>query len=167
MSASLTAAVIADTHLPRGRRRLPEACVERLRAADLVIHAGDFSAVEAYEEIAALARRLVAVHGNVDAAELRRRLPEQVEVEVGGARLAVVHDAGPAPGRLARMRRRFPDCDAVIFAHSHMPLLERDPAGFQIFNPGSPTERRRAPVHGMGIAGIGNEGVRFEHVELP
>ena len=159
-------AIIADTHLPRGSRRLPDACVERLRAADLVIHAGDFSTSGAHDDIEALSKRLVAVHGNVDDSELRRRLPEQAEVEVDGARIAVIHDAGPARGRLGRMRRRFPDAAAVVFGHSHMPLLERDERGFQIFNPGSPTERRRAPSRTMGIARIGSDGVRFEHVEL-
>ena len=158
-------AVIADTHLPRGSRRLPEACVERIRAADLVIHAGDFSSRPAYDEIASLSRELVAVHGNVDDAELRRRLPERVEVDVGGARIAVIHDAGPKQGRLRRLRALFPGADAVVFGHSHMPLLERDGA-FQIFNPGSPTERRRAPVRTMGIAETGGEALVFRHLEL-
>ena len=39
--------------------------------------------------------------------------------------------------------RRFPEADAVIFGHSHLPLHEAR-EGFQVFNPGSPTERRRA-----------------------
>jgi predicted phosphodiesterase len=86
-------------------------------------------------------------------------------VEVDGARLAVVHDAGPRRGRLARMRRRFPEAAAVVFGHSHIPLHERDGA-FQIFNPGSPTERRRAPRHTMGIATVRGGEVRFEHVVL-
>jgi putative phosphoesterase len=161
-----TIALIADTHLPRGSRRLPEACIARLRAADLVIHAGDFSTAEVHDELAGIANRLVGVHGNVDDAALRRRLPERAEVEVAGALIAVVHDAGPARGRLERLRRLFPDAHAVVFGHSHMPLLERD-GGFQIFNPGSPTERRRAPVRTMGVAKMGNEGLRFRHVELP
>ena len=158
-------AVIADTHLPRGSRRLPDACVERLRAADLVIHAGDFSTAAAYEEIGAMTKDLVAVHGNVDDAELRRQLPERTEVTVGPVRIGVIHDAGPARGRLERMRRLFPGVDAVVFGHSHMPLLERE-GDFQIFNPGSPTERRRAPVRTMGIASVGG-GLRFEHLDLP
>jgi putative phosphoesterase len=162
-----TVAVIADTHLPRGSRRLPDACVERLRAADLVIHAGDFSAQQAFEEIASLSRRLVAVHGNVDEAALRRRLPERTEVQVGGVRIAVIHDAGARQGRLRRMRRLFPGADAVVFGHSHMPLLERGEDGFQIFNPGSPTERRRAPARTMGIARLDGHGAEFEHIELP
>ncbi len=166
MTAPVTVALIADTHLPRGSRRLPEACVERIRGADLVIHAGDFSAAAAYKEIAALAKRMVAVHGNVDDAALRRLLPEQVEVGLGGVVIAVIHDAGPKRGRLARLRRKFPGADAVIFGHSHMPLHEQD-GGFQIFNPGSPTERRRAPARTMGWARFGSKGVEFEHVELP
>ena len=158
-------AVIADTHLPRGSRRLPDACVERIRAADLVIHAGDFSSAGAYAELGELAKEVVAVHGNVDDAELRRHLPEQVEVDVAGARVGVIHDAGPARGRLARLRRLFPDADAVVFGHSHMPLLERD-GEFQIFNPGSPTERRRAPARTMGIATTGERGLQFRHINL-
>ena len=72
--------------------------------------------------------------------------------EIGARTVGLVHDAGQKDGRLARMRRRFPGADAVIFGHSHLPLHERDDDGFQIFNPGSPTERRRAPRHSMGIA---------------
>ena len=85
------------------------------------------------------------MHGNVDDAAVQAALPEAATIDADGARIAVVHDAGPARGRLARLRSRFPDADAVIFGHSHLPLHERDDDGFQIFNPGSPTERRRAP----------------------
>jgi putative phosphoesterase len=165
VSGAVVVAVVADTHLPRGSRRLPQECVKRLRAADLVIHAGDFSAAAAHDEVASLAKRLVAVHGNVDDAELRRRLPETAEVTVAGVRICVVHDAGPTKGRLERLRRRFPDAGAVIFGHSHMPLHECD-GDFQIFNPGSPTERRRAPARTMGIAEISDGEARFRLVEL-
>jgi putative phosphoesterase len=161
----LEIAVIADTHLPRGRRRLPETCVERIRAADLLIGAGDFSTAAAYEEIAALGTPLVGVHGNVDDAELRARLPERTVVEAEGARIGVLHDAGPKRGRLARLRRAFADADAVVFGHSHLPLYESEDA-FQIFNPGSPTERRRAPGHTMGIAIVDGGEVRFRLVEV-
>jgi uncharacterized protein len=162
----LILAVVGDTHLPRGRRRLPGECVARIAAADLVIHTGDFSTLATYEEIASIGPELVAVHGNVDEPRLRERLPERAEVEVGGARVGVIHDAGPRRGRLARMRRAFPDCDAVIFGHSHLPLHESE-QGFQIFNPGSPTERRRAPRHTMGIAELEGGEIRFGHLALP
>jgi putative phosphoesterase len=109
---------------------------------------------------------VVAVHGNVDDPEVRAALPEQTTVDAGGAKIALVHDAGPARGRLARMRGRFPDAGAVVFGHSHIPLHEQDASGFQIFNPGSPTERRRAPRHTMGIASVHAGRVRFELVTL-
>jgi putative phosphoesterase len=159
-------AVLADTHMPKGGRALPERCVELLRGADATLHAGDFFAVETLREIEALSRGPVhAVHGNVDEAELRAALPEALEVELGGARVAMVHDAGPAKGRVGRMRRRFPDADAVIFGHSHLPLHEEED-GLQIFNPGSPTERRRAPRHSMGVLRVESGRPLFEHVWL-
>jgi uncharacterized protein len=159
-------AIVSDTHLPRGARRLPDGCTERLRAADLIVHAGDLSARSVLAELEAFGPPVVAVHGNVDDTELRALLPEQRVVELGGARIGVVHDAGPAKGRLARLRRRFAGCDAAIFGHSHIPLHERSDDGFQIFNPGSPTDRRRQPVHTMGTATIRDGAVAFELVAL-
>jgi putative phosphoesterase len=159
-------AVISDTHLPRGRRRLPDACLEQLRDADLILHAGDFSAPEVLDALEALGPPLAAVHGNTDELGVCRRLPPARIVDAGGARIALVHDAGPASGRLARLRRRFPDADAVVFGHSHIPLHERDEAGFQIFNPGSPTDRRRQPHHTMGVAHVHDGAVRFELIDL-
>ena len=158
-------AVISDTHMPRGARRLPPACVERLAAADLILHAGDVMTAEVLEELERLGP-VVAVRGNMDRGRLGQALPEQRVVEAAGARIAMVHDAGPAPGRLGRMRRRFPDADAVVFGHSHIPLHQRDAGGFQIFNPGSPTERRRAPTHTMGWARVKAGRIDFELVHL-
>ncbi len=157
-------ALIADTHLPRGDRPLPEACLEALRAADLIVHAGDFSRPSVLEDLRALAP-VAAVHGNVDSPELRRDLPEQLSLDLGGIVLGVIHDAGPAKGRLERLRARFPDADAVVFGHSHMPLHEKV-GGFQIFNPGSPTERRRAPHRSMGEATVADGRIEFRHRTL-
>ncbi|HLY49406.1 MAG TPA: metallophosphoesterase family protein [Solirubrobacteraceae bacterium] len=158
-------AVIADTHMPRGRRRLPGACVERLRGLDLIVHAGDFTALEVLDQFNAYGP-LIAVRGNVDEPAIRAVLPETVEVDVAGRRIAVIHDAGPANGRLGRLRRRFPAADAVVFGHSHLPLHERAEDGFQIFNPGSPTERRRAPWPSMGVALIESGQLSFELIPL-
>ena len=158
-------AVISDTHLPRGTRALPHACVELLRRADLILHAGDFVAPEVLGELEGLGR-VAAVHGNVDLPELRSRLPAERQVEAAGARIGMVHDAGPAARRLERLRRRFPDAAAVVFGHSHIPLHEVADDGFQIFNPGSPTDRRRQPRHTMGLATVENASVRFELVSL-
>jgi uncharacterized protein len=160
-------AVISDTHLPRGTRRLPDACLDRLAAADAILHAGDFSTTEVLDEIAAIGPPLHAVHGNVDDPDVTMRLPAARLVPAEDVRIAMVHDAGAAAGRLERMRRRFPDADAVVFGHSHIPLHEQDLDGaFQIFNPGSPTDRRRQPRHTMGLAHVRGDSVRFELLDL-
>jgi uncharacterized protein len=160
-------AVISDTHLPRGARRLPDACVERIAAAGLLLHAGDFSTLDVLRELEAIGPPVIGVHGNVDSADLRRLLPEERIVAAEGARIAMVHDAGPSTGRLERMRRRFGDrAGVVVFGHSHLPLHEQAPDGFQILNPGSPTERRRAPTHTMGLIHVADGSSRCELVSL-
>jgi len=158
-------AIISDTHMPRRNRALPTACVEQLRGADAILHAGDLMELSVLSELEALGPPVHAVRGNVDSAELQARLPLSRVVDAAGARIAMIHDAGPATGRLERMRRRFPEVEAVVFGHSHIPLHEeRD--GFAIFNPGSPTERRRSPQHTMGIATVHHARVTFELLPL-
>jgi putative phosphoesterase len=120
------------------------------------------STASALAELQAIGPPVRAVHGNVDSAELRARLPERRTVQAEGFRIAMVHDAGPARGRLDRMRRAFPQADAVVFGHSHIPLHERADDGFAIFNPGSPTDRRRQPRHTMGRAMITAGKISFE-----
>jgi hypothetical protein len=159
-------ALVSDTHLPRGARRLPEACVARLRAADLVIHAGDLVREEVLDALEALGPPVRAVHGNVDEPALQARLPAELVLDLDGVRLAVVHDAGPARGRAARMRRRFPDAHAVVFGHSHVPLHEVADDGLVLFNPGSPTDRRRQPRHTMGAGRTQDGALELELVAL-
>lgn len=160
-------AIVSDTHMPKGARALPPACAERLAAADLILHAGDLVREEVLWELQAYGE-VVAVHGNVDDGRLRALLPaERIVALPGGARIAMTHDAGPSQGRMERAKRRFPDADALVFGHSHLPLHETDPgSGFQLFNPGSPTERRRAPHHTMGVATVTGRSIRFELVVL-
>jgi len=136
-------ALLADTHMPRGARRLPEECRALLGRAGLILHAGDFTAASVLDELRALAP-VEAVHGNQDDAALRSSLPEQHVVEVGGVRIGLVHDAGRREGRHERLAAAFPGCDAVAYGHSHIPELARH-GEVWILNPGSPTERRRAP----------------------
>jgi hypothetical protein len=168
LSGPVRVAIVADTHLSGGRA-LPARCAEIASGCDAVIHAGDFSDGAALESVRGLGPPLHAVHGNVDSAEVRAALPERAEVTIAGVRFAIVHDAGAAQGRLERMRREFPKADVVVFGHSHMPLHEQASAAggpFQIFNPGSPTQRRRAPGHTIGIAVIENGTARLRHVDL-
>jgi uncharacterized protein len=151
-------AVIADTHMPRGGRRLPDACVERLRAADLILHAGDVTAAAVLDELAALGPPVQAVHGNMDEPALRERLPETLVVEAAGLRIGITHDPGPRAGREERLVRRFPGCAAVVYGHTHLPQVERVGEKW-ILNPGSPTERRRARAHTMLVLEISNRRI--------
>jgi putative phosphoesterase len=160
-------AIISDTHLPRGGRALPEACVARLRAADLILHAGDLIRLEVLAMLEALGPPVAAVHGNVDDGPVRARLPAERRVVAGNVEIGMVHDAGPATGRLERQRRAFAGCAAVVFGHSHIPLHEASPDGaFQLFNPGSPTDRRRQPRHTMGEATVTGSTIAFAIVDL-
>jgi putative phosphoesterase len=158
-------AIISDTHMPRGARTLPPDCVERCRAADAILHAGDLVDVGVLQMLRALGPPVHAIHGNVDSAGVRALLPARLELVLDGARIGMVHIPGPARGRPARLRADFPTADAVIFGHTHMPEHD-ERGGFQIFNPGSPTERRRAPAHTMGLARIADGRVSFELVEV-
>jgi hypothetical protein len=145
---SVRIAVISDTHMPRKGFALPPACLERLSAADLIVHAGDWSSIEAVAMVRGIGPPVVGVRGNVEEAAVRAALPATAEAEAGGVRIGVVHDGGPGAGRLGRLRRRFPAADAVVFGHSHIPWHEAAD-GFQVVNPGSPTDRRRSPRHTM------------------
>jgi len=146
--APVLVAVLADTHMPRGSRRLPEECVERIRRADLVLHAGDVTTASFLDELRALGPPVEAVVGNVDEPALQTSLPETRVVEAGGVRIGLVHVPGPAAGREARLAARFPGCAAVVYGHTHLPQVARW-EGTWILNPGSPTERRRAPARTM------------------
>lgn len=140
--------------------------MQRLRGADLILHAGDVMTDAALRSIEAYGPPVLAVRGNVDDAALHARLPAERLVEVDGAHIAMVHDAGPARGRLVRLRARFPDAHAAVFGHSHLPLHERAEDGFEVFNPGSPTLRRRAPAHTMGLARVEGGRPTFALIEL-
>jgi putative phosphoesterase len=141
-------ALLGDTHLPRGARRLPDACVEILRDADLILHTGDFTTLSVLEELRELGP-VEGVHGNMDEAALRALLPARLVVHEG-LRIGVVHSDGPRAGREARLRAWFPDCDLVAYGHSHQPEIVRHDECW-IVNPGSPTERRRAPAHTIAV----------------
>jgi uncharacterized protein len=148
--------------MPRGTRRLPKECLRLLAESDRILHAGDFVSVAVYEDLGKLAP-VDGVVGNMDEPDLRLVLPPTIVVEHEGVRIGIVHDAGPAAGRAARLVEAFPDCDAVVYGHTHVPEATRLGETW-ILNPGSPTERRQAPTHTMIELRI--EGKRLEAVVL-
>ncbi len=141
--------VLADTHIRRGsKRRLPDARYAHLETADVVLHAGDVVVSDVLDELSGFAP-VHAVLGNNDA-ELVGVLPETRVIDVDGVRIGMIHDSGPATGRAGRLHRRFPDADVVVFGHSHIPWDAEGVEGQLLFNPGSPTERRRQPHRTLG-----------------
>jgi putative phosphoesterase len=137
--------LIADTHVPKRARDLPPQVWDAVAAADVVIHAGDWVEPGLLDVLESRARRLVACWGNNDGDELRLRLPERADVELGGLRFTVTHETGGAAGREARMARAYPETDVLVFGHSHIPWDTTAETGLRLLNPGSPTDRRRQP----------------------
>ena len=141
--------VLADTHVQaRSSRRLPDTAYAHLSEADVVLHAGDVVSPALLDELAGFAP-VHAVLGNNDH-DLVGVLPEAVELELAGVRVAMVHDSGASAGRPGRLRRRFPTAGLVVFGHSHLPYDDLGEGGQRLFNPGSATWKRTAPRHTLG-----------------
>lgn len=152
--ASVRIAVLSDTHAPRHWKSCPVRVAEHLRGADVILHGGDVCTVNVLDELSAFAP-VHAVLGNNDGPDVEQwGAPEVLRLDVEGLRIAMIHDSGQANGRLPRLRRRFPDADLVIFGHSHITWDETADDGFRIFNPGSPTDKRRQPHGTMGLLAI-------------
>ncbi|HWL64451.1 MAG TPA: metallophosphoesterase family protein [Actinomycetota bacterium] len=154
-------AVVADTHTHGMSRTIPMGAWPYLETADHILHAGDVTDPAVLGELKALAP-VTAVMGNCDSFDIRDwGATDEVEIEVGGISIAMLHDSGPTKGRRDRMRKRFPGARVVVFGHSHMPFNE-DENGLLLFNPGSPTWPRRAPFTSMGLLWIENGTVEGE-----
>ncbi|MCD4525850.1 metallophosphoesterase [Nocardioides sp. cx-173] len=156
--------LLADTHVPKRARDLPERVWAEVEAADLVVHAGDWVEPSLLDALEARSRRLLACYGNNDGVELRRRLPEVARAVVDGVRLAVVHETGSAQGREQRCAAAYPDDDVLVFGHSHIPWDTTTATGLRLLNPGSPTDRRRQP-HCTFMTAVALDG-RLTDVEL-
>jgi len=145
--------VLADTHAPRRWKSCPPAVAAWLRRADAILHAGDVCVGSVLDELAGYAP-VHAVVGNNDAPDVVAwGARPTLETELAGLKVSMIHDAGAADGRLRRMRTTFPHADVVVYGHSHIPLDARN-GGFRIFNPGSPTDRRRQPHGTIGLLEI-------------
>ena len=144
---------------------MPAVVWELADAADLILHAGDVTDQEVLDALGERAPTF-AVWGNNDH-DLSDVLPLDLTLERAGVLMAMVHDSGPKAGRGSRMARRFPEADVVIFGHSHQPVAEQSSHGQLLFNPGSPTQRRRQPVHTVGWLELrGSAVVQAEILEV-
>ena len=150
---TVRAVVLADTHAPRRWRQCPPIIARYLRQADLILHAGDVCTAGVLDELSGYAPVLV-VRGNNDGEDIAAwGAQEAVEFDLAGLPVAMIHDSGPSAGRCARLRRRFPTAHLVVFGHSHIPA-DQAADGVRIFNPGSPTDRRRQPHGTFGLLHI-------------
>jgi len=150
--------VLADTHAPRRWRGVPPGVAEHLRTAELILHAGDVCTVDVLDELSGYAP-VRAVRGNNDGPDIAAwGAPDRLVMDIDGLAVGMIHDSGAATGRLARMRRAFPECQLVVFGHSHIPM-DISEVGLRLFNPGSPTDRRRQPQGTLGVLEI--EGGRL------
>lgn len=159
--------LLSDTHAPRFWKGLPPAVAEHLVGADLILHAGDVCVPSVLDELAAYAPVRVVL-GNNDGPEVAAwGAEETLELDLDGLGVAMIHDAGAKQGRTARMRRRFPEADLVVFGHSHIPLDETGDS-VRIVNPGSPTDKRRQPFRTLGLLEVrAGQLVSLELVPIP
>jgi putative phosphoesterase len=142
-------------------RAVPPSVWPYLESADHILHGGDVEEPALLDELAALAP-LTVVMGNIDGMDIREwGAEDEVELDLGGVPIGMIHDSGLSKGRRGRMRKRFPKARVVVFGHSHMPMNEDD-GELLLFNPGSPTWKRRAPFASMGLLWIENGKVEGE-----
>ncbi|TMV52133.1 metallophosphoesterase [Paenibacillus mesophilus] len=156
--------VVSDTHLSTRARKLPSVLMEGLRHADVIIHAGDWFTTDVYEELSALAP-VVGVAGNGDGDDIINRFGMKRTVEYEGVRIGIVHGhEGPDRSTPERARLAFRDDpqDLIVFGHSHIPLLEKI-GDTVLFNPGSPTDKRRQLKYSFGIVTARNGTFEAEH----
>ncbi|HEU0244316.1 MAG TPA: metallophosphoesterase [Candidatus Limnocylindrales bacterium] len=148
-------ALVADTHLPRFGRALPRALVDGFERVgiDRIVHAGDWTDPVAVDLLEALAP-VDGVAGNNDAPALHERYGTRLILDLGGARIGVTHGhLGPGSTTPERARRAFEGerLDAIVFGHSHVPLVERQAGGTWLVNPGSPTDKRRQATFSWAV----------------
>lgn len=149
--------VISDTHMPRKSKSLPDKLLADLQDCDYIIHAGDWQTVELYNELKQFGP-VIGVTGNVDGPELKSLLKTKDILQVGNFHIGVVHGHGSGKTTEKRAIESFTadKVDCIVFGHSHIPV-NKEVGGIIIFNPGSPTDKRRQKQFSYGILTVGEE----------
>jgi uncharacterized protein len=150
--------VLSDTHLPKGKRKLPDILIKDILESEFIIHAGDFQRAETYKELADFGE-LLGVYGNTDDPEIKGLLPQSRICLIQGVKIGIVHGDGKGKTTEKRARAAFnkDEVDMIIFGHSHIPYL-RYHDGVLLFNPGSPTDKRKMPMFSHGMMEIDHVG---------
>jgi uncharacterized protein len=155
--------VLSDTHMPKKAKTLPPRLIEELQDTDLIIHAGDWQTVDVYNQLKTFAN-VAGVYGNVDDEDIKEMFPEIQIVEAGGFKIGITHGHGTGKTTEKRAIQKFANqkVDCIIFGHSHIPIKKYD-QGILIFNPGSPTDKRRQEKYSFGVIKIGDT-LEAEHI---
>ncbi|MEH7012483.1 metallophosphoesterase family protein [Neobacillus niacini] len=155
--------VLSDTHFPKRKKGLPTRLLEELKDVEIIIHAGDWLTIDVYHELQAYAR-VEGVYGNVDDEEIIGLLPSQKIVEVGGFTIGITHGHGKGKTTEKRAIASFEEekVDCIIFGHSHIPV-KRYEGDILIFNPGSPTDKRRQKLFSFGVITLSDK-IIAEHI---
>jgi putative phosphoesterase len=156
--------VLSDSHLRGGLDGIGAQVLDAVGNADVVLHAGDITSRQALAELETMTETY-AVLGNNDH-DLRGVLPESRLLELGGVRVALLHDSGATKGRAGRLFRRFPSAHIVVFGHSHIPINDGGNQGQYLFNPGSPTQRRSQPHRTFGRLRLFDGGIEGREIEV-
>ncbi|QSF46067.1 metallophosphoesterase family protein [Paenibacillus tianjinensis] len=158
--------VVSDTHLPRSAKSLPQALVKEFRQVDQILHLGDWVAMEIYDLLAELAP-VEGIAGNNDGAEIIQRFGERKIVTLEGMRIGLIHGHAPYSRKgtdgNALLAFEGEEVDCILFGHSHQPLLRRE-NGILLFNPGSPTDKRREKQYSFGLLDIEDGTINARHV---
>ncbi|MFN8020442.1 MAG: metallophosphoesterase family protein [Acidimicrobiales bacterium] len=167
MAAGARALVVSDTHLGDGQAdRLITRLGALLDGLDAILHAGDV----VHAGVLSALREHAPVHAVLGNNDHGLRLPEQVQVELGGRTVAMVHDSGASTGRGPRLRRWFPAADVVVFGHSHAPWHEThvDDRGHvqHHLNPGSAMQRRAQPVCTVALLTLSADAIDVSFVPV-
>ncbi|WP_051507173.1 metallophosphoesterase family protein [Saccharibacillus sacchari] len=169
LTEALTIVVVSDTHMPRMAKALPPALVAELPNADLILHAGDWTRTEVYDLLAAYAP-VEGVAGNNDGPEISDRWGYHRIVEIGDRRIGLTHGHLGRGSTADKARAVFENeqADLIVFGHSHIPFFSREEgtgsgSSVALFNPGSPTDKRRQAQFSFGILTLQDGRIDCEH----
>lgn len=146
--------IVSDTHIPVRAKKLPEALTVMCQDADFIVHAGDWQEMNVFHELSAYAET-DGVAGNVDPWDIAEKFGHKKIFTFGNVTVGVVHGDGGRKSTEQQAIDTFKDekVDIIVFGHSHIPLM-RESEGVMLFNPGSPTDKRRQPHYSFGVLEI-------------
>lgn len=156
--------VLSDTHIPRSAHDLPQAVYDEIPRVDMILHAGDFSEKDVYDKLASL-KKITAVYGNMDPANLRHILNQKEVISIGRIKIGLIHGYGAPRDLLDTVKREFQDVGAIVFGHSHE-AINKVNDGILFFNPGSPTDKIFAAENSYGILEVDDKGIIGTIVKL-